>query len=111
MESSDTMGTGIATGAEDERSARMKRILGNGSNEVVNYIMDENDFETESLGHVNVSRVGSPIKEPINWVQNALFQYNNRLFFFFRFIDRYFVINTGFIFKNQSWSAHITVGH
>lgn len=58
----------VATGAEDERSARMKRILGNGSNEVVNYIMDENDFETESLGHVNVSRVGSPIKEPINWV-------------------------------------------
>lgn len=52
---------------EDERSARIKRIMGNGSNEVTNYIMDESDFETETLSQLNISRVGSPIKEPKNW--------------------------------------------
>lgn len=57
----------VATEDDDERTARMKRILGNGSGEVTNYIMGESDFETETLGHINVSRVGSPIKTPANW--------------------------------------------
>lgn len=57
----------VATEDDDERTARMKRILGNGSGEVTNYIMGESDFETETLGHINVSRVGSPIKTPTNW--------------------------------------------
>lgn len=53
---------------EDERTARVKRVLGNGDGEVTNYIMGEEDFETETLGYINVSRVGSPIKAPTNWV-------------------------------------------
>lgn len=52
---------------DDERIARMKRILGNTGKEVTNYIMGEEDFETEALGHINVSRVGSPIKDAVNW--------------------------------------------
>ena len=55
-------------GAREGAQTRLQGVIGgNASGEIQHYVMGESDFEPETLGKINVSRAGSPIKEPHNW--------------------------------------------